>query len=55
VLKQSNEVYDLPAGPPGFSQDETFDGREEVSEILSNPWNEAGDVQILYLESSDVG
>ena len=55
MLKQPNEIYDLTAGPPGFSQGEGFDCREEVSEVPLNPWHEARDVQIPYLELLDIG
>jgi len=37
VLKQSDEVYDLPAGPSGFSQDERSGCMEEASKLPSNP------------------
>jgi hypothetical protein len=55
MLEQSNEVYDLPAGPFGRSQGKGADGWEEVFKVSSNPRHKTMDVQEFYLEVLDVG
>ena len=55
VLKQPNEVYDLPTGSLGFGQGKISDGRQEVSKVQMNLWHEAGYIQVLYLEFLDIG
>ena len=40
VLKQSDEVYDLPTKPPGFSQGERSDRGRKVSKVPFNPRHE---------------
>ena len=53
MLEQSDEVYDLPAGPLGFSQGERPDRQREVTKIPSNPWDELGGIQVVYTEFLD--
>lgn len=55
VLKYSNEIYDLAAGPPGISQGERSDCRLEVTKIPSDPRDELGDLQVIYPKFLDVG
>ena len=55
MLKQSDEVYDLPTGSLGFSQGETLDCRQEVTKVPLNLRHEARDIQVPYLEFLDVG
>ena len=50
MLKESDEVYDLPTGPVGFSQGERSDCRREVAKVPFDPRHKAGDVQVIYLE-----
>jgi len=49
VLKQSGEVYGLPTGPPGFSQDERSDCGWKVAKVPLDPRHEVGDVQELEI------
>ena len=48
VLKKSDEVHDLPAGPFGFFQSETPERWKEAAGAPLNPWQEARDVQVVY-------
>ena len=48
VLKQSNEEHDLPIAPFGSTGDRDRRGGKRCP---NHPWHEAGDVQVVYLES----
>jgi len=50
VLKQSDEVYDLPTRLPGFSQGERFDCGSKAPKVSLDPRHEAGDVRELEIE-----
>ena len=55
VLKQPDEVNDLPAGPYWFSEGEGADSWQEVFEVSLNPRHKVGDVQEVDPELLDVG
>ena len=55
MLKQSDEVYDLPMGSFGFPQTEIPESRYKVTKVPPNRRHEARDVQVVYPELADVG
>lgn len=48
VLKQSDEVYNLPMGPFRFLQGEGSDGRRKLTKVLLEPRHELWDIQVVY-------
>ena len=52
--KYSNEVHDLLVRPFRLPQGERSECWQEASKVPSNPWHEAGDVQVVYPESLDI-
>ena len=55
VRKQSNEGHNLPTGPSHACQGERSECWRELSKILLDPWDEAGDFQHFNGEFPDVG
>ena len=56
VLEQLDEAYYLTIGTFGFRQGERVDRWElEVIKAPSNPWHEAGDVQVVQPKFLDAG